>query len=240
MSRRRLALVALILLIVAIAVAARATGLTEYLRPENLGVLRQWISSLGPAGPIVFILGYAVATVAFLPGTPLTLLGGILFGALLGAVYAALGATIGLTLAFLLARYAARDLVASRVQRNERLRRLDEGVERQGWRILVLTRLVPVFPFNLQNYAYGLTRIGLATYALVSGICILPGVAVYAFAGGSLGTLSAGGDLSRVFVYLGLAAVIFVALSLLPGFIRRRYSSPELDENRDDSSEDPR
>lgn len=230
MSRRRAALVGLILLIAAAAIAARAAGLTEYLRPENLGALRQWISSLGPAGPVVFILGYAAATVAFLPGTPLTLLGGLLFGALLGTVYAAAGATIGLTLAFLLARYAARDLVASRVQRNERLRRLDEGVERQGWRILVITRLVPVFPFNLQNYAYGLTRVGLATYVIVSGICILPGVAVYAFAGGSLGTLSAGGDLSRVLIYLGAAAVIFVALSLLPGFIRRRYSAPELED----------
>lgn len=239
MSRQRLALVGLIVLIVAAALAARALGLTEYLRPENLGTLRQWISSLGPAGPVVFILGYAVATVAFLPGTPLTLLGGLLFGALLGTVYAA-GATIGLTLAFLLARYAARDLVASRVQRNERLRRLDEGVERQGWRILVLTRLVPVFPFNLQNYAYGLTRVGLATYVLVSGICILPGVAVYAFAGGSLGTLSAGGDLTRVLIYLGAAAVIFVALSLLPGAIRRRYSAPELEDDQDEPPEKPR
>jgi uncharacterized membrane protein YdjX (TVP38/TMEM64 family) len=88
--------------------------------------------------------------------------------------------------------------------------------------MLVITRLVPVFPFNLQNYAYGLTRVRLGTYTLVSGLCIVPGVAVYAFAGGSLGSLSAGGDLTRVFVYLGVAAIIFVALSFLPGIIRRR------------------
>jgi uncharacterized membrane protein YdjX (TVP38/TMEM64 family) len=79
-----------------------------------------------------------------------------------------------------------------------------------------------VFPFNLQNYAYGLTRVRLGTYTLVSGLCIVPGVAVYAFAGGSLGSLSADGDLTRVFIYLGVAAVIFVALSFVPGVLRRR------------------
>jgi len=238
MSRRRLALVLLVLVLVGIAVTARATGLTEYLRPGNLGVLREWISGLGPAGPLVFIGGYAAATVAFLPGTPLTLLAGVLFGPLLGTVYAFSGAMVGCVAAFLVARYAARDLVASRVRGNERLRRLDEGVERQGWRMLVITRLVPVFPFNLQNYAYGLTRVRLATYTLVSGLCIIPGVAVYAFAGGSLGSLSTDDNLGRVFVYLGIAAVIFVALSFVPGVIRRRSAARELEIADPESSEE--
>jgi uncharacterized membrane protein YdjX (TVP38/TMEM64 family) len=235
MSRRRLVLAGLVILLVAVAVAARATGLAEYLRPGNLGLLRDWISGLGPAGPIVFIFGYAVATVAFLPGTPLTLLAGLLFGALLGTAYAFTGAMIGAVLAFLVARYAARDIVSSWVQRNERLRRLDAGVERQGWRMLVITRLVPVFPFNLQNYAYGLTRVRLSTYALVSGVCIVPGVAVYAFAGGSLGSLSTDDNLGRVFIYLGVAAVIFVALSFVPGIVRRRTAAGEIE--ADETSE---
>jgi uncharacterized membrane protein YdjX (TVP38/TMEM64 family) len=229
MSRRRLVLAALVILLVAVAVTARATGFAEYLRPGNLGLLRDWISGLGAAGPIVFIFGYAVATVAFLPGTPLTLLAGLLFGAFLGTAYAFTGAMIGAVLAFLVARYAARDLVSSRVQRNERLRRLDAGVERQGWRMLVITRLVPVFPFNLQNYAYGLTRVRLSTYTLVSGLCIVPGVAVYAFAGGSLGSLSRDENLGRFFIYLGVAAVIFVALSFVPGIIRRRTAAGEIE-----------
>jgi uncharacterized membrane protein YdjX (TVP38/TMEM64 family) len=212
----------LVLGLVAVAVLARITGFTEYLRPGNLGLLRDWISGLGAAGPVVFIAGYALATVAFLPGTPLTLLAGLLFGPIVGGTYAFSGAMIGAVLAFLVARYAARDLVDSWMRKNERLRRLDAGVERQGWRMLVITRLVPVFPFNLQNYAYGLTRVRLGTYTLVSGLCIVPGVAVYAFAGGSLGSLSAGGDLTRVFIYLGVAAVIFVALSFVPGILRHR------------------
>lgn len=206
-----------------VVVAARVTGLTDYVSLENLGRLRDYVNSFGPAAPLVFILGYAVATVAFLPGTPLTLLGGLAFGPWMGTIYTLIGATIGATLAFLVARYAARGLVASWVEGNERLERLDGEVERQGWRILVVTRLVPLFPFNLQNYAYGLTRIGLGTYALVSAVCIIPGVAAYTFAGGSLTS----GDLTRTFVYLGVAAVFFVVLSLIPGWLRKRSSAAQ-------------
>lgn len=239
MSRRRLAVIAAILLLVSVAVAARAAGLTEFLRPGNLGMLEGAVEELGAAGPAAFVAGCALATVAFLPGTPLTLLSGLLFGPVFGTAYAFAGAMIGAVAAFLLARYAARDLVAARVRRNERLGWLDAGIERQGWRMLVITRLVPVFPFNLQNYAYGLTRARLSTYTLVSGVCIVPGVAVYAFAGGSLGSLSAGDGLTRGFIYLGVAAVIFVALSLVPGLVRRRYSPGELEVEDGPTNKEP-
>ena len=168
----------------------------------------------------MFIAIYVVATVAFLPGTPLTLLAGLVFGPVFGTLWAVIGATIGATLAFLVGRYAARGLVERWTAKDERIRRLDEGVERQGWRMLLITRLVPVFPFNLQNYAYGLTRIGLGTYVLLTAVCIIPGAAVYTLAGGSLAT--AGQDPTRTFVYLGVAAVLFVAVSLIPGWIRKR------------------
>jgi uncharacterized membrane protein YdjX (TVP38/TMEM64 family) len=220
---RLIRLAVLVLALAAIIVVVRLTGLTSLLSLDNLGRLRDYIESFGPAAPLVFILGYAVATVAFLPGTPLTLLAGLAFGPVLGTIYVMVGATMGLTLAFLVARYAARGLVASWVEENERLQRLDGEVERQGWRILVITRLVPLFPFNLQNYAYGLTKIGLGTYVLVSAICITPGVIAYTFAGGSVTS----GDLTRTFIYLGIAAVFFVLLSLIPGWLRRRARVPE-------------
>lgn len=210
--------VLLVLALVAVIVVVRATGLTNYLSLDNLARLRDYVEDFGPAAPLVFIVGYAVATVAFLPGTPLTLLAGLAFGPVMGAIYAVTGATIGLTLAFLVARYAARGLVASWVEENERMKRLDTEVGRQGWRILLITRLVPIFPFNLQNYAYGLTRIRLVTYILISAICIIPATLVYTFAGGSITS----GDLTRTFVYLGIAAVFFVILSLIPGWFRKR------------------
>lgn len=215
---RYVRLLVLVLALVAVIVTVRATGLTDYLSLDNLARLRDYVENFGPAAPLVFIVGYAVATVAFLPGTPLTLLAGLAFGPVMGAIYAVTGATIGLTLAFLVARYAARGLVASWVEENERMKRLDTEVGRQGWRILLITRLVPIFPFNLQNYAYGLTRIRLVTYVLISAICIIPATLVYTFAGGSITS----GDLTRTFIYLGVAAVFFVILSLIPGWFRKR------------------
>ena len=208
------------LALVALVVVARLTGLSGYIGLDGLDRLRAWIVGFGVAAPIVFVAIYAVATVAFLPGTPLSLLAGLVFGPVFGALWAVIGATIGATLSFLVGRYAARGLVEGWTANNERVRRLDEGVERHGWRMLLLTRLVPVFPFNLQNYAYGLTGIGLGTYVLLTAVCIVPGAAVYTFAGGSLA--SARQNSTQAFVYLGVAAVLLVAVSLIPRLIRRR------------------
>lgn len=200
--------------------AARLTGVTEYIGLDSLNSLRDWINGYGVVAPVVFITIYVVATVAFVPGAPLSLLAGLVFGAVWGTLWTVIGATLGATLAFLVGRYAARGLVESWIANNTRIRKLDEGVEKHGWRMLLITRLVPLFPFNLQNYAYGLTRIGVGTYVLLTGTCIVPGVIVYTFAGGSLA--SAREDLTRTFAYLGVAAVVFVLISLVPGWLRRR------------------
>ena len=206
--------------LLAAAVIARITGLTEYISLDNLNTLRDWINGFGAIAPIIFVAMYAIAVVAFLPATPLTLLAGLAFGAVWGALWAWVGATLGATLAFLVGRYAARGLVESWKVNNERVKKLDEGVEKHGWRMLIITRLVPMFPFALQNYVYGLTKIGLGTYVFLTAICIVPGVIAYAFAGGSLA--AARENLTKTFVYLGIAAVVFVLLSLIPGWIRKR------------------
>ena len=213
-------LVGIGLALATVVVVARLTGLTEYVSLDGLGRLRDWIGGFGIAAPLVFMAIYAVATVAFFPGTPLSLLAGLVFGPVLGTLWTVIGATIGATLAFLVGRYTARGLVEGWIAKDERVRKLDEGVERQGWRMLLITRLVPVFPFNLQNYAYGITKVGFGTYVLLTAICIIPGAAVYTFAGGSLA--SAQQNLTRTFIYLGVAAVLLVVLSLVPSWIRRR------------------
>jgi uncharacterized membrane protein YdjX (TVP38/TMEM64 family) len=208
------------LALLAIVAVAYGTGLTDYLSFDNFNVLRDWINGFGAIAPVVFIVVYAVAVVAFLPATPLTLLAGLMFGAVWGTLWAWIGATLGSTLAFLVGRYAARGLVESWRENNERVRRLDEGVEKHGWRMLLITRLVPVFPFTLQNYVYGLTKIPLGTYVLLTAVCIVPGAAVYTFAGGSLA--AARENLTKTFLYLGIAAVLFVLVSLIPTWIRKR------------------
>jgi uncharacterized membrane protein YdjX (TVP38/TMEM64 family) len=201
-------------------VVARITGLSEYVSSDSLNRLRDWIDGFGVVAPIVFIAVYIVATVAFVPGTPLSLLAGLAFGAVWGTLWTVIGATLGATLAFLIGRYATRGLVEAWAADNPRIRTLDRGVEKHGLRMLLVTRLVPLFPFNLQNYAYGLTRVGVGTYVLLTGVGIVPGVLVYTFAGGSLA--SAREDLTRTFAYLGVAAVVFVLISLIPGWLVRK------------------
>lgn len=212
--------VALALGLLAAVAAAYFTGLLDYLTVDNLDMLRDWINGFGAIAPVVFIAIYTVAVVAFLPATPLTLLAGLIFGAGWGTLWTWIGATLGSTLAFLVGRYAARGLVDSWKENNERVRKLDEGVEKHGWRMLLITRLVPVFPFSLQNYVYGLTKIGLGTYVLLTAVCIVPGAAAYTFAGGSLA--AARENLTTTFLYLGIAAVLFVLVSFVPTLIRKR------------------
>jgi uncharacterized membrane protein YdjX (TVP38/TMEM64 family) len=209
-----------LLLVAAGIVAARALGLGDLIRLENVARLKQWIEGYGALAPAIFVAGYILATVFFVPGLPITVLGGVAFGALWGTVYVWIGATIGLGLAFLVARYAVRSTVERWVQASPRIAKMDGQVAEYGWRIVMLTRLVPIFPFNLQNYAYGITRIGLWPYLITSSICILPGTAAFTFAGGALS--DGRGDVKRTLAYLAIAGVLLVLISLIPRWIQHR------------------
>ena len=136
----------------------------------------------------------------FLPGSPVTVLAGFVFGPLWGIFYASVASIISISIAFLIARYVARDLVEGWVKNNAQFRKIDEQVEEQGWRILMFTRLVPIFPFNLQNYAYGLTSIRFSTYVLVSAIFMLPGTAAFVQLGGAF--VSGEGNIWKTLLYL--------------------------------------
>lgn len=216
--------------IVAVIVVVRATGAAQYISLDGLNQLRDWINGFGILAPLVFVGVFVLATVAFLPGLPLGLLGGLIFGPVMGTVWALLGATIGATLAFLVGRYGARDMVASLMQKNESLKKLDEGVEKHGWRMLMITRLVPLFPFNAQNYVYGLTRVKFGTYVIFTALFMIPGTAVFAFAGGSLATAEE--NLGRTFIFLGIAAVLFVLISLIPRWMGKRFGSEATGEDK--------
>jgi len=207
-------------LIVAGVIAARAFGLGEAIRFENLARLKQWIESYGALAPAIFIVGYILAAVFFVPGLPITVLGGVVFGPVWGTVYVWIAATIGAALAFLVARYAVRSTVERWVRASPRLARVDGQVAEHGWRIVMLTRLVPIFPFNLQNYAYGVTRIGFWPYVITSSVCMLPGTAAFTFAGGALS--EGRGEVKRTLAYLAIAGVLLVLISLIPRWLQRR------------------
>src|SRR6266404_1030 len=150
-----------------------------------------WIGKLGPWGPVIFVGLYIVATVLFVPGSVLTLGAGAVFGVALGSVCVSISATLGATAAFLVGRYVARDAIARKVERNERFTTIDRAVADEGWKIVLLTRLSPVFPFTLLNYAFGLTRVKLSHYVFASWIGMMPGTVMYVYFG-SLVNVGAG------------------------------------------------
>ena len=215
------------LLALALAVIlARVLGLTDLIRLENLSRLREQIDRFGAWAPVIFIVGYVVAVVAFAPALPLTILGGLAFGAAWGTLYVVIAATTGACLSFLIARYAARAAVARWMAGYPALQRMDRAVARHGFRIVMITRLVPIFPFNLQNYAYGLTSIRFGAYALTSILCMLPGTLAFTAAAGAV--VAGAFDARRMLLLLAVAGVLLVALSLLPRWLRGR--SPALDD----------
>ncbi len=183
----------------------------------NEEALTQWVNNAGAAAPVLFIIIYALAAVLFLPGSLLTLAGGALFGPVWGTLYNLTGATIGATLSFLVSRYLAADWVTQKT--GGRLKQLIDGVENEGWRFVAFTRLVPVFPFNLLNYALGLTRIPLLHYVLATFICMFPGGLAYTYLG-YVGREALSGDEAVIQKILLALALLAVAI-FLPRFIKR-------------------
>ena len=175
------------------------------------------IGRLGPAGAGLFVLVYVLATVLFVPGWVLTVGAGVLFGVFRGAVLVSIASTLGATAAFLVARYLARDWVAAKIAGNPTFEAIDEAVADEGWKIVGLARLSPLFPFNLLNYALGLTRIGLRPFVLASWIGMMPATVLYVYLGSLAGDLArlGAGDRGRTplewaFVGVGLLATIVV------------------------------
>src|SRR5437016_6063940 len=150
-----------------------------------------WIGKLGPWGPVIFAGLYVVAAVLFVPGSVLTLGAGAVFGVALGSVCVSISATLGATAAFLVGRYLARDAIARKIEKHENFTTIDRAVADEGWKIVLLTRLSPVFPFTLLNYAFGLTRVRLSHYVLASWIGMMPGTVMYVYLG-SLVSIGAG------------------------------------------------
>jgi uncharacterized membrane protein YdjX (TVP38/TMEM64 family) len=177
----------------------------------------QWVNGLGVWGPVVFIIGYTLAAVAFVPGSLLTLAAGAIFGLAQGVVYVFIAAVLGSSAAFLVSRYLARGAIERRLASNPRFAAIDRAVGAQGRKIVFLLRLSPVFPFNLLNYGLGLTKVSFADYVAAS-VGMLPGTLLYVYYGKLAGDVAAlaggaapekGGGYYAVLI-LGLAATIVV------------------------------
>jgi uncharacterized membrane protein YdjX (TVP38/TMEM64 family) len=172
----------LLLLIGGLMLAGRALQLQQYLEKEHL---RHLVAACGLWGPIVYLSFWLLVTGMFMPVTPLVLAGGVLFGPLWGEIYVLIGATAGATLSFLVGRYLAREWVAGKLA-GTRLMALDEKVARQGWKIVALSRVIPIFPFPLVNSAFGLTRVSLTSFAVATFFGLFPVTMAYVYFSDSL------------------------------------------------------
>ena len=216
MKAKHLKILALILFLVGASLLVRFSSVGSYLRPEEIV---RWIESFGVLGPVVYIGLYSVAPGLLLPGLPLTIVGGVLFGPFWGVVYVAIGATIGATIAFIIARFMGREWVTGVLKGPAlgRLSKIDDQVKLKGWKVVAVTRLIPIFPYNLLNYAFGLTSIKFSHYFIATFFCMLPGIVAYVlFSSSVLGLLR--GELSTEF-FLGL--LTFVLLTALAFFYKR-------------------
>ena len=206
---------------------------------ESLVQALEWIDSLGVVGAIIFIALYVIATVAFLPGSILTLGAGVIFNIFLGSILVFIGATIGATGAFLVGRYIARGWVSGKIEGNKKFKAIDTAVGKEGFKIVALTRLSPVFPFNLLNYAYGLTGVSLKDY-VIGSVGMIPGTIMYVYIGSLAGSLATLGTESATeanpVAQWSIRIVGFIATVAVTLYVTK-IAKKALDEAVDESNE---
>jgi len=198
---------------IAVVLLARSTGIGDAVTTSVQAFL-QWVPTLGPWGPVAFMAGYVLATVAFVPGSLLTLAAGAIFGLVAGTIYVFGAASLGACAAFALARTVARGAIERRIAGNVRFAAIDRAIAAEGRKIAFLLRLSPVFPFSLLNYALGLTSVRFVDYALAC-LGMLPGTVLYVYLGSLAGDAAGrgGGGQTRlewIFRAVGLLVTVVV------------------------------
>jgi uncharacterized membrane protein YdjX (TVP38/TMEM64 family) len=217
----------LLLAVVALAlgIAARLLPLSSWLQEALEGIRRQ-----GVFGIVVFVVLYVVCTVFFVPGSVLTLGAGAVYGVGLGSLLVSIGATLGASAAFLTGRYVARSWVQQRIESNARFAAIDRAVGREGWKIVGLTRLSPVFPFTLLNYAFGLTQVRFRDYLIASWIGMMPGTVLYVYLGSIASAAGSGAARTPLqWTLYGVGLLATAAVSFLVTRIARRALAQRLD-----------
>jgi len=199
---------------------------------QDIEELQHWIQAQGFWGPIAFFFIYLGAVIATIPGTIFGVIAGGLFGSLVGVILISVSSTVGASICFLIARYFARDTVARWLSKNKTMKRLDELTENQGMMIVGLTRLIPLFPFTLLNYGFGLTKVSFKTYVFWSWLCMLPGTIIVV-----VGTdaLTQGLTQGRIpLELLGVLCVTCFALGLIVWYSRRKLNEKRKNQEQQD------
>lgn len=216
---------ALVLLAVAAVVALWVLPVGEWIE-----TVKATIRDLGPLGIGLYVAVYVVATVFFVPGSALTLFAGVQWHVLGGALVVSLASTLGAAAAFLVGRYLARDWVSARVADNRTFAAIDRVVRRRGFRIVLLTRLSPVLPFNLLNYAYGVTGVSFKNFILASWLGMIPGTILYVYLGyAAAEAATGGGDTALHWLEIGVGLLVAISVAVYVGRLARRELDREVE-----------
>lgn len=226
---RRAALIVVVLL--GVAAAAYTLPVADWIT-----LLAERARDTGSTGAALFLAAYIISTIAILPGSILTLAAGFAYGPVWGLALASPASVAGATCAFLLGRTLLRGWAAARVGESPRLRAIDAAIDREAFKIVLLLRLSPFFPFNILNYALSLSRVRIGTYVLASFIGMLPGTAMYVYLGSlapaaaELASAGGGGGTTRTALYAaGLLAT--AAAAVIGTRAARRALQAELQES---------
>lgn len=221
--------------VVALGLAARFLPIAEWLESFN-----EWVAQTGAWGIVAFIAVYIVAAVLFAPASVLTLGAGFAFGILWGMIAVSIASTLGAAAAFLVARYLARDWVRKKLAKGEKFAKVDQAVAEQGWKIVALLRLSPIFPYNALNYLLGVTGVRFWHFFFASWLGMLPGTLLYVYLGyagrASLEAAATDEQNTLRLVYLGLGLLATVAVTIYVTWLARRAVRQEtdLDESKED------
>lgn len=210
----------LILGVLAMFTISQAFGLGEYLK-----AVQPWIQSQGALAPLAFVAVYIAASVAALPGSILSFAAGALFGAFWGVIWVSVASTASAGICFLIARYLARAAIEKNLKSNPQFQKLDRMSARQGAFIVAIVRLLPIFPFNLLNYGFGLTRVPFWTYLFWSWICMLPGTVLYVTGADALKQTLAQGKIPWTLV--GVIGIAIIVLSIVGALARKHLKSSQ-------------
>jgi uncharacterized membrane protein YdjX (TVP38/TMEM64 family) len=213
-SKKNIKIIILVIIILAVIAGIKFLPVKDWLIKSL-----EWTQGLGIWGPVFVAAFYIVACVLLLPGSILTLGAGFIFKVVRGSITVSIGSTLGACAAFLVGQTVARKWIAAKVAKNEKFAAIDEAVAKQGFKIVLLTRLSPVFPFNILNYAFGLTKISFWKYALGSWIGMMPGTIMYVYFGAGLRSLAdaAAGNVEKstagtIFFWIGMGVTLIVTL----------------------------
>ena len=189
---------------------------------QTIPKIIQWIESLGIIGMSLFVLVYILACIFLIPGSPLTVGAGAVFGFWTGLILVSVGSTLGAVAAFLISRYLARGFIEKKIDKSHKFSAMDMAIKREGWKIIFLTRLSPIIPFFLLNYALGLTKIRLRTYIISSWAGMIPGTVLYTYIGSLGKTILTTENSLADWVILGAGLIATVSVTLIISKIAKR------------------